>query len=92
MFGLSVLSIAFIFVIALLSRSELRLSGEVLGAGDAGDLKRLFELRDCTRIESVRKTDTERLYVLSCHPHDYLVESVNEGGEWKVQKVEKMRE
>ena len=90
--GISLLSIASVFVIALLSRSELRLSGEVLGAGDSGDLARLFMLRDCTRVESMRNTNTLRLHLLTCDPYDYLVESKNIDGLWEVIKVEKVHD
>lgn len=90
--ALSLFSIACVFTIALLSRAELRLSGEVLGAGDGNDLKRLFELRDCSSVDLIRETEELRLHIVSCHPYDYLVESVKNGGEWEVMKVEKVRE
>jgi len=90
--GVSLLSVASVFVIALLSRSELRLSGEVLGAGDSDDLARLFELRDCTRVENVRSTQDVRLHLLTCDPYDYLVESKNVEGLWEVIKVERVHE
>lgn len=89
---LSLFSIACVFTIALLSRAELRLSGEVLGAGDGGDLKRLFELRDCSSVDLVRETGDLRLHIVSCHPYDYLVESTKSNDAWEVTKVEKMRE
>ena len=89
---LSLFYVACVFTIALLSRAELRLSGEVLGAGDGNDLKRLFELRDCTAVDLVRETPELRLHIVSCDPYEYLVESVRNGQEWNVQKVEKLRE
>ncbi len=89
---LSLFSIACVFTIALLSRAELRLSGEVLGAGDGGDLKRLFELRDCSSVDLVRETPELRLHMISCEPFDYLVESKIEEGSWEVVSVEKVRE
>ena len=89
---LSLFSVACVFTIALLSRAELRLSGEVLGAGDGNDLKRLFELRDCTAVDLVRETPELRLHIVSCDPYDYLVESKIQEGAWEVVSVEKMRE
>lgn len=89
---LSLFSIACVFTIALLSRAELRLSGEVLGAGDGNDLKRLFELRDCSAVDLVRETSDLRLHVVSCDPYDYLVESKMQDGSWEVVSVEKVRE
>lgn len=89
---LSLFSIACVFTIALLSRSELRLSGEVLGAGDGGDLKRLFELRDCMTVDLVRETPDLRLHIVSCDPYDYLVESKVDEGSWEIVSVEKVRE
>lgn len=90
--SISFLSVVSVFVIALLSRSELRLSGEVLGAGDGGDLARLFALRDCTKVENLRSTEEERFYLLTCDPYDYLVESKKVNNEWEVTKVERVHD
>jgi len=90
--AMAALSVLAIFCIAVLSRSELRLSGEVLGAGDGVDLARIFELNDCTRVTRVRGLQTVRLYHLDCTPYDYLVESIKEGEDWVVVSVEKIRD
>ncbi|HLC75662.1 MAG TPA: hypothetical protein VJB82_00885 [Candidatus Peribacterales bacterium] len=90
--GISLLSVAAVFVIALLSRSELRLSGEVLGAGDSSDLARLFMLRDCTRVERIQSTEESRFHILTCAPYDYLVESKPVDGVWEVTKIERVHD
>jgi len=89
--AMAALSVAVIFSMAVLSRSELRLSGEVLGAGDGNDLARIFEISDCSRVTRIRRLQTVRLYHLDCNPHDYLVESIKEGEDWVVVSVEKLR-
>jgi hypothetical protein len=89
---LSALSIFAVFSVAVLSRSELRLSGEVMGAVDDGDLARLFEFHNCTTVTRVRRLSTTRLYHVDCHPYDYLVESVKKDEEWVVVGVEKIRD
>lgn len=90
--GVSFLSLASVFTIAMLTRAELRLSGEVLGAGDADDLSRIFALHDCVDVQNVRQNDDVRLYLIDCTPYDYLVESTHEKGEWEIKKVERVRE
>ncbi len=89
-FGLCVLSLVCVFVIALLTRAELRLSGRVLGAGDSGDLAKIFELHDCSSVDKVQDDEETRLHVVSCEPYDYLVTSEMGDGEWEVKGVERL--
>lgn len=89
-FGLCVLSLVCVFVIALLTRAELRLSGRVLGAGDGGDLAKIFELHDCSDVDKVQDDGETRLHVVSCEPYDYLVTSERQGVEWGVVGVERL--
>lgn len=90
--GIAALSVVVIFSLAVLSRSEIRLSGEVLGAGDGADLARIMELNDCDNVTRIRRLQTVRLYHLDCDPHDYLVESEKEGEDWVIVSVERLRE
>jgi len=88
--GLTLLSVACVFVVAVLIRAELRLSGEVLGAGGGGDLAQMFELHDCTSVNRLRHDDTTKLYTLYCESYDFLVESQLREGEWEVVRVERL--
>jgi len=89
-FSLSVLSLAFVAGIATLSKAQLKLSGELVGAaGD--DLALLDELQAYEEVELVRETETLKLYVLTRGDEQFLAEVVKEDGVWKVESVEKLR-
>ena len=90
--GLSALSIAVVFSIAVLSRAELRLSGELFAAGDGQDLAMLMVLHPDATVELIRETVTLKLYILHSKNQEHLVEVVEEDGEWVVKSVEKLRE
>jgi hypothetical protein len=90
--ALSALSIAAVFTIAVLSRAELRLSGEILAAGDGKDLAILSKLQAFDSVEMIREEDDLRLYILGGDLHDYLVEVTLQEGEWEVSSVEKMHD
>ena len=90
--GLSALSIAVVFSIAVLSRAELRLSGELFAAGDGQDLAMLMALHPEAEVELVRETHDLKLYILHMKNRQYLVEVVKEEDRWVVASVEKLRE
>ena len=90
--GLSALSIAVVFSIALLSRAELRLSGELLAAGDGQDLAMLMKLHPEATVELIRELPDLKLYILHTRNGQHLVEVVKQEGEWVVKSVEKLRE
>ena len=91
-FSLSVLSLAFISGIAILSNAQLRLSGEILAA-DGDELVRMEELSEFSRVELLRETEDLKLYLLERDGKKYLAEVVkDESGEWKVESIEKVRE
>lgn len=87
---ISLLSLTCVFVLAMLSRAELRLSGEVLGAGGGDDLARMFALNGCSSVERLRSTAEVRLHLVHCKQYDYVVESTQEDGEWEIRSIEKV--
>lgn len=86
--GVVLLSVVAIFCIAVLSRAELRLSGELLAAGDGTDLSILSDMESFTEVELVRETEDLKLYLLSGDDQSYLAHVVLEDGEWEVEMVE----
>lgn len=89
--GMTLLSVIAVFVIALLSRAELRLSGELLAAGDSSDLAILSEMQAFDEVRLVREQEDLLLYVLSQDEEEkYLVTIIKVDGEWEVDKVEKL--
>ena len=88
--GLSLLSLVAIFLLALLSRAELRLSGDTFAA-DGRELSIMDQLRPFESTELVRETPNLRLYVLKRGQEQYLVEvKKSAGGEWEITSVEKL--
>ena len=87
--GLSLLSLTSVYTIALLSRAELRLSGDVLAA-DPRELGVLEDLQPFDRVEIIRRQPALRLYLLTRGDQQYVAHIVKEGEEWKVEKVEKV--
>ena len=80
-----------VFVIALLSRAELKLSGEILAAGDGGDIAILSEMQAFDEVQVVRETDEVKLYILKKDGYEkYLVTSSMSKDGWVVDKVEKL--
>lgn len=90
-FGLFILSLVAVFVIAMLSRAELRLSGQILAA-DGDDLAVMEELAPFETVELVRETKVLRLYVLTRGDFQYLahVTRESEEGEWELKKMERL--
>ena len=89
--GMVIVSILVVFGIAILSRAELRLSGELLAAGDSSDLVILTKMEAYSDVTLVRETDDLRLYLLKGEDHDFLAHVLLTEGEWVVDKVEKVR-
>ena len=97
--ALSALSIVLVFCIALLSRAELRLSGELLAAGTGDDLSLLMELQPEATVELIRETENLRLYILKTREQQYLIEVVKneeefleeDQDEWVIKSVEVLR-
>lgn len=92
--GLSALSVVMVFSLALLSRAELRLSGEILAAGDGDDLAILMELHPEATVELIREDKAKglRLYILKSKNQQHLVEVIWDGEQWVVADIEKLRE
>jgi len=74
--------------LAILSRSELRLSGELLAAGDGDDLVMLTKMEVYEEVELVRQTEDLKLYLLTGEENQYLAHVKLIDGEWVVEKVE----
>ena len=88
--GLSLLSLTMVFLVSLLSRAELRLSGETLAA-DGDELVLMDELRAFESVELVREKPDLRLYLLKRDDEQYLAHvTKSEDGIWEVQKVERV--
>ncbi len=90
-FGLSALSLVVVFVIAVLSRAELRLSGEIFAA-DGSDVAVMEKLAPFESVELVRETKVLRLYILRRGKFQYLahVTRESEEGEWELSKMERL--
>jgi|GEM_PF-1963089 hypothetical protein len=89
--AVAAISVLLVFTIALLSRAELKLSGELLAAGDGGDIAILSEMQAFDEVQVVRETDEVKLYVLKKNKEEkYLVTALKAEGEWIVDKVEKL--
>jgi len=88
--GLSFLSLALIFTVALLSRAELRLSGHTLAATDGHELAVMDELHSFESVELVRERADLRLYLLKRGDEQFLVHVVKADGEWTIEKVERV--
>ena len=96
---LSALSIVLVFCVALLSRAQLRLSGELLAAGSGDDLVLLMDLQPTATVELIRETESLRLYILKSREQQYLIEVVKneeeflegEQDEWVIKSVEVLR-
>lgn len=84
------ISVVAVFMIALLSRAELRLAGELVAAGDEQDLVTLTKMGSYDSVELVRETDSLKLYILHSKKNDFLVEVILEDGVWVVGAVEKL--
>ena len=86
------LSISFfvIFSIALLSRAELRLSGNILA--EETSLEVLTKFGDIYEVELIEGTVDKRLYVLKGGEYDYLAEVVRTDGVWEVESVERLND
>jgi len=82
------LSTIAVFCIAVLSRAELRLSGELLAAGDGTDLSILYEMGSFTEVELIRETEDAKLYLLTGGNKNYLAHTVLKDDEWVIDKVE----
>lgn len=89
--GLSFLSLALIFTVALLSRAELRLSGHTLAA-DGHELAVMDELHPFESVELVRERAELRLYLLRRDDEQFLVHVVKSDGEWEIEKVERVHD
>ena len=89
--GLSLLSLAAIFTIAMLSRAELRLSGQIFAA-NGDDLAVMERLQSFESVELIRETLLKRLYIVKRGAYQYLVHVTRESPEnlWEVQKVERL--
>lgn len=88
--GMVAVSVIVVFGIAILSRAELRLSGELLAAGNSSDLAILTKMNAYSDVTLVRETENLRLYLLQGDEHDFLAHVVlGEEGEWVVDKIEK---
>lgn len=88
--GLSALSLAAVFTIAMLSRAELRLSGDTLAA-DGRELAVFEELRPFSHIELIRETPELRLYLLRRSDQEYLAHvERQEDGTWEIEKLERV--
>lgn len=96
---LSVLSVFVVFCIAMLSRAELRLSGELLAAGSDDDLALIMELQPEATVELIRETESLRLYILKTREQQHLIEVVRneeefleeDQDEWVIKGVEVLR-
>jgi hypothetical protein len=86
--AVALLSVLAVFCIAVLSRAELRLSGELLAAGDGTDLAILSDMGSFTEVELVRETEDTKLYLLTGEGQSYLAHIKKVDGEWEVEKVE----
>jgi Co/Zn/Cd efflux system component len=89
--AMALLSVGLLTIIAVLSRSELRLSGELLAAGNGDNLLILTKMNAYNTVERVRQTEDIKLYLLTGGENTYLVHVKLIEGEWVVEKVEKMR-
>jgi len=88
--GLSALSLSMVFLIALLSRAELRLSGETL-ASDGHELAVMDQLRPFESVELMRERPDLRLYLLKRDDEEFLAHvRKSEDGEWNVDKIERI--
>jgi len=85
-----ILSAVVLSALAVLSRSELRLSGELLAAGDGDDLVMLTKMDVYEEVELVRQTENLKLYLLTGEENKYLAHVKLIDGEWVVEKVEMM--
>jgi hypothetical protein len=84
------LSLLVVVGLALLSRAELRLSGETFAA-DEGDLQRMF-LFGRPEVELVQETEDVKLYLVTSQGRQYLVEFGREEEEgWVFREMEKVR-
>ena len=88
--GLSALSLALIFTVALLSRAELRLSGHTLAAADGHELAVMDELQSFESVELVRERADLRMYLLKRDEEQFLVHAKKVDGEWTIEKVERV--
>ena len=89
--GMVALSTFAVLVIALLSRAELRLSGELLAAGSGDDLSILSEMQAFDEVQLVREREDFKLYVLRLkNKEEYLVTVVKSDDKWIVNKVEQL--
>ena len=91
--ALSALSVVLVFCVALLSRAELRLSGELLAAGSGDDLVLLMDLQPEATVELIRETENLRLYILKSPEQQHLIEVVKneDDDEWVIESVEVLR-
>ena len=90
-FELSVLSLVVVFVIAMLSRAELRLSGEIFAA-DGSDVAVMEKLSPFESVELIRETNVLRLYILRRGDFQYLAHVMRESEEkeWEMTKMERL--
>lgn len=88
--GLSFLSCIAVFVIAMLSRAELRLSGNTLAA-NGDDLAIMEQLQPFKAVELIRQTPELRLYLLTRDDQHYLAHVKKDAnGAWEIAKVERV--
>ena len=88
--SLALLSLAFVSGVAVLSRAELRLSGEILAA-NPDELQFLFNLDPPPTVERIANREEVKLYLLTQEEKQHLVHVEPVEGEWKITKVEKVR-